>query len=163
MLFDFVRHSPRAVRIAAIAVVVSSSLALASPTDETITVHVDQAKLVKFPPNIATIVVGNPSIADVTLQSGGLVIVTGKGYGATNIVAMDRVGTIVLDRQIEVGGPTDRVVTMYRGVERESYSCTPICQRRVTLGDTETYFKSTMDQAGALSGQVQSAVTSKIQ
>jgi hypothetical protein len=29
----------------------------------------------------------------------------------------------------------------------------PICQRRVTLGDGETYFKSAIDQAGSLSSQ----------
>ena len=52
-----------------------------------------------------------------------------------------------------VEGPTDQLATVYRGVERESYSCLPICQRRITLGDGETYFKSTMDQAGTLSGQ----------
>jgi Flp pilus assembly secretin CpaC len=98
-------------------------------------------------------VVGNPLIADVTLQSGGIVVVTGKGYGATNFIAMDRGGEILVDRVIQVEGPTDQLVTVYRGVERESYSCMPICQRRVTLGDGETYFKAAMDQAGTLSNQ----------
>ena len=97
--------------------------------------------------------VGNPLIADVTLQSGGIVVVTGKGYGATNFIAMDRAGDILVDRLIQVEGPMDQVVTVYRGVDRESYSCMPICQRRVTLGDGDTYFKATMDQAGSLSGQ----------
>ena len=107
----------------------------------------------------STIVVGNPLIADVTLQSGGIVVVTGKGYGATNFIAMDRNGDVLVDRQIQVEGPTDQLVTVYRGVERESYSCMPICQRRVTLGDGETYFKSAIDQAGSLSGQAASAGT----
>ena len=99
---------------------------------------------------IATIVVGNPLIADVTLQAGGIVVVTGKGYGATNFIALDRSGEIVVDRLIQVEGPSDQLVTVYRGVERESYSCMPICQRRVTLGDGGDYFKATMDQAGSL-------------
>jgi len=102
-------------------------------------------------------VVGNPLIADVTLQSGGIIVVTGKGYGATNFIAMDRNGEVLVDRQIQVEGPTDQLVTVYRGVERESYSCMPICQRRVTLGDGETYFKSAIDQAGSLSGQAAGA------
>jgi hypothetical protein len=80
-------------------------------------------------------------------------VVTGKGYGATNFIAMDRSGEVLVDRVIQVEGPTDQVVTVYRGVERESYSCMPICQRRVTLGDGDTYFKSAIDQAGSLSGQ----------
>jgi hypothetical protein len=81
-------------------------------------------------------------------------VVTGKGYGATNFIAMDRAGEILMDRVIQVEGPTDQqLVTVYRGVERESYSCMPICQRRITLGDGETYFKAAIDQAGTLSGQ----------
>jgi Flp pilus assembly secretin CpaC len=120
-------------------------------SDDMISVSVDQAKLVRFPDKIATIVVGNPLIADVTLQPGGLVVVTGKGYGATNVIAMDRSGTVLMDRTVQVEGPTDKVITIYRGINRESYSCSPVCQRRVTLGDGEGYFKSTMEQAGALS------------
>jgi len=127
--------------------------AFAEPSGDIIAVNVDQAKLVRLPTRVATIVVGNPLIADVTLQTGGMIVVTGKGYGATNFIAMDRSGEILVDRVIQVEGPTDQLVTVYRGVERESYSCMPICQRRVTLGDGETYFKSTIDQAGALSSQ----------
>ncbi|MHC2770949.1 hypothetical protein ACVIM7_000416 [Bradyrhizobium liaoningense] len=43
------------------------------------------------------------------------------------------------------------LVTVYRGIERESYSCVPLCQRRVTLGDSDAYFNNTMSQAGSLS------------
>src|SRR6202790_4750073 len=120
-------------------------------TADVVAVNVDQAKLVKLPARIATIVVGNPLIADVTLQSGGIVVVTGKGYGATNFIAMDRAGEILVDRVIQVEGPTDQLVTIYRGVERETYSCMPICQRRVTLGDGSVYFKAAIDQASSLS------------
>src|SRR4051795_392521 len=127
--------------------------AAAGPTADTIAVNVDQAKLVKLPTRVSTIVVGNPLIADVTLQTGGILVVTGKGYGATNFIAMDRTGEVLVDRVIQVEGPTDQLVTIYRGVERESYSCMPVCQRRITLGDGENYFKATMDQAGNLSSQ----------
>jgi Pilus formation protein N terminal region len=133
------------------------ALCLAAPDPDRIAVYVDQAKLVKLPAKVSTIVVGNPLIADVTLQSGGIIVVTGKGYGATNFIAMDRNGEVLVDRQIQVEGPTDQLVTVYRGVDRESYSCMPICQRRVTLGDGDTYFRSAIDQAGSLSGQASSA------
>jgi Pilus formation protein N terminal region len=124
-----------------------------APAPEMVAVNVDQAKLVRLPGKVATIVVGNPMIADVTLQPGGIVVVTGKGYGATNFIALDRAGEIVVDRIIQVEGPTDyQLITVYRGVERESYSCMPVCQRRVTLGDGGEYFKSTLEQAGTLNG-----------
>ena len=137
----------------AAAMLLGPALATAAPDPDRIAVNVDQAKLVKLPGGIATIVVGNPLIADVTLQNGGVVVVTGKGYGATNFIALDRTGQVLVDRQIQVEGPTDQLVTVYRGVDRETYSCMPVCQRRITLGDGETYFKSTMDQAGSLSSQ----------
>jgi Flp pilus assembly secretin CpaC len=136
-----------------VGVLLGPAAAVAGTADDTVAVNVDQAKLVKLPERVSTIVVGNPLIADVTMQPGGMVVVTGKGYGATNFIAMNRAGEVLVDRVIQVQGPTDRVITVYRGVDRESYSCSPICQRRVTLGDGETYFKSTMDQAGALSSQ----------
>ena len=128
----------------------SPAASVAAPDPDKIAVNVDQAKLVRLPTGIATIVVGNPLIADVTLQNGGIVVVTGKGYGATNFIAMDRAGQVLVDRQIQVEGPTDQLVTVYRGVSRETYSCMPLCQRRVTLGDGDNYFKAAMDQAGSL-------------
>ena len=140
-------------RSLAIGILLVPASAFAAATGDTVAVNVDQAKLIKLPERVATIVVGNPLIADVTLQTGGIVVVTGKGYGATNFIAMDRTGQVLVDRLIQVEGPTDQLVTVYRGVERESYSCMPICQRRVTLGDGEGYFKSTIDQASTLSGQ----------
>jgi Flp pilus assembly secretin CpaC len=135
--------------------------AIAEPSANTVSVNVDQARLVKLPARVATIVVGNPLIADVALQSGGVLVVTGKGYGATNFIAMDRSGEVLVDRLIQVEGPTDQLITVYRGVERESYSCMPVCQRRVTLGDGDNYFKSAMDQAGNLSSQATGASAPK--
>lgn len=148
-------------RSLAAAILLWPAAGLAAPDPDRIAVYVDQAKLVKLPAKVSTIIVGNPLIADVTLQSGGIVVVTGKGYGATNFIAMDRNGDVLVDRQIQVEGPTDQLVIVYRGVERESYSCAPVCQRRVTLGDGENYFKAAIDQAGSLSSQASgSAATS---
>jgi len=164
MSFSSQRPRLRAIfgfRSLAIGILLWPVAAFAEPTADTIAVNVDQAKLVKLPSRVATIVVGNPLIADVTLQTGGVVVVTGKGYGATNFIAMDRSGEILVDRVIQVEGPTDQLVTVYRGIDRESYSCMPICQRRVTLGDGESYFKSAMDQAGTLSSQASGNAAAK--
>jgi Flp pilus assembly secretin CpaC len=148
---ELLRRHARVCLLVAAAVLASPAAGLAESTADTIAVNVDQAKLVRLPGKVATIVVGNPLIADVTLQPGGMIVVTGKGYGATNFIALDRGGEILVDRQIQVEGPRDRLVTVYRGVERESYSCMPICQRRVTLGDSDNFFNTTMSQAGTLS------------
>lgn len=132
------------------------AVAMAGPND-VIGVNVDQATLFKIPGKVATIVIGNPMIADVTLQPGGIIVVTGKGYGSTNFIAMDRSGEVMVDRQIEVVGPKEKVVTVHRGLERETYSCTPMCEPRVTLGDGDKFLKSSIDQVNTLNNQGASA------
>jgi Flp pilus assembly secretin CpaC len=115
---------------------------------ETMDVALDQATLMKLPDKVSTIVVGNPMIADVAIQSGGLVVVTGKGFGATNLIALDRTGTVLMERSIVVSGPRGRdAVQVYRGVQRETYSCTPNCERRITLGDSADFFTAITQQA----------------
>jgi Flp pilus assembly secretin CpaC len=126
-----------------------------------IDVILDQAKLVKLPERIATIVIGNPLIADATVQTGGLMVITGKGYGRTNLIALDRAGAVLLEKTVEVRGPRAGIVVVYRGVERESYSCTPYCDRRITLGDSLPYFDGTIAQSSTRNGQAQAAAPSK--
>ncbi len=42
-----------------------------------ISVSVDEAKIMKLPDRVATIVIGNPLIADAALQGGGNLVLTG--------------------------------------------------------------------------------------
>jgi putative type II/III system pilus formation protein len=152
-------HASLGFRSLAIGILLYPAVAIAEPVTDIVAVNVDQSKLVRLPggAGVATIVVGNPLIADVTL-TGGFIVVTGKGYGATNFIALDRSGAVMVDRFIQVEGPpTEQLVTIYRGSERESWSCKPICQQRVTLGDGEQYFKSAMDQASTLSSHATAA------
>ena len=133
--------------------------AAASAAD--VSVVLDQAKLVKLPEQVATVVVGNPLIADATVQAGGLVVVTGKGYGFTNILALDRAGSVLMEKSVEVRGRDADVVVVYRGVDRESYSCTPICERSITLGDNPAYFNAVLGQTGLRNSQAQAAGAAK--
>ena len=64
----------------------------------------------KLPDRVATIVIGNPLIADATLQSGGILVLTGKGYGSTNLLALDRAGKVVMDKTVRVTGPRRRPI-----------------------------------------------------
>ena len=120
-----------------------------------VTAILDEATLMRLPNRVAMVVIGNPLIADASIQPGGLMVITGKGYGTTNLIVLDRNGTVLMEKSIEVRGPRDNLVVLYRGVERESYSCTPDCERRITLGDSNTYFEAVINQTGSRSGQAQ--------
>ena len=107
---------------------------------ETVDVQVDRAKVIKVPTGAATIVIGNPIIAEVTLlKSTGSAVVTGKGYGTTNIITLDATGRQIDDSIVRVTPPTGLVVVQ-RGLDRQSYSCHPVCMPTVQLGDQAGYF-----------------------
>lgn len=124
----------------------------AAAAGEELPVTMDQAQLLKLPEKVSTIVIGNPLIADVAVQSGGLLVVTGKGYGSTNMIVLDRAGTVLMERQIVVRAADAHTVAVYRGVDRETFSCTPDCERRITLGDSADAFTKTMTQSTARTG-----------
>ena len=126
---------------------------------ETLVVRVDEAKISRLPDRVSTIVVGNPLIADVSLQQGGLMVLTGKGYGVTNLIALDRGGNVLSEQNIQVKGPNENIVVVYRGMERESYSCTPNCERSATLGDTPAFFEASINQASSRAARAQGAGT----
>ena len=134
-------------------------VALAAPVmaAERIVVILDHARVIKLPDRASTVVVGDPLIADLSVQPGGIAVVTGKGYGATNFIVMDRSGTVLMEKNVEVTGPTDKTVVVYRGVNQETYSCTPLCERRMTLGDFPDFFDKTLTQITARNAQAASA------
>src|SRR5438477_10999912 len=148
------RVKARMAKRARVALLAATVLLLPAPARaaETLKVVLDQATLMKLPEKVSTIVVGNPLIADVAVQSGGLIVVTGKGFGTTNLIALDRAGVVLMERSIVVRGPGGPTVQVYRGANRETYSCTPDCERRITLGDSVDYFSATIGQSDARNG-----------
>jgi hypothetical protein len=140
-------------RAAAILVALTTAMggeAAAAPANgqPPLTVMIDHAKVVKLPERTQTVIVGNPIIADVTVQRNGIMVVTGKSYGVTNLIALDGTGILLSESLISVQAPTESLVTVQRGLERESYSCTPSCQPSLLLGDATKYFGEVGGQAG---------------
>jgi hypothetical protein len=93
------------------------------------------------------VIVGNPIIADVTVQRNGVLVLTGKSYGVTNLIALDGAGQLLAESMISVQAPSESVVVVQRGLDRESYSCTPHCQPSILLGDANKFFGETSAQA----------------
>ncbi len=129
------------------------SLGLAEPShaeqtgSETISILLDQAKLVKLPSGADTIVIGNPSIADVTVQKNGVMVITGRSAGRTNFIALDQAGAIISESMLMVSVPTDGKLLVQRGLDRNTYDCSPACLPTVSLGDDEKHFSLSVNQA----------------
>jgi Flp pilus assembly secretin CpaC len=131
----------RAIAAAAIAAVSALAAAPAQAADDLI-VKYDQSKLVRLQKPAAEIIVGNPSIADVAVQSGNLLVVTGKTFGITNIIVLDAERNVIQDQRVLVQRDEGKVVNLVRGTDRQSYNCTPQCNPSITIGDEQKYFEA---------------------
>lgn len=134
-------------RAASIAAATLSVLALstAGASAQDLIVKYDQASIVRLSRPAVEIIVGNPSIADVSVQSGSSLVITGKAFGVTNIIAIDAQGQVIRDQRVMVRTDEERMVGLTKGGLRQSYSCTPICQPTLTIGDEDMYFKKVQD------------------
>jgi Flp pilus assembly secretin CpaC len=116
---------------------------------ETVIVNLDHARIIRLPEKTQTVIVGNPIIADVVVQKNGIMVVTAKGFGETNLIALDATGNMLAESKIIVKAARDSVVTVQRGMERESYACAPACQPAIQLGDNQKFFAETGGQTTA--------------
>jgi len=119
---------------------------------DSIVVQTDHAQVLKLPPRATTIIIGNPMIADVSVQKNGSMVVTGKSFGTTNLIAQDSSGAVIGESLIRVEAATEGVVVVQRGMERETYSCQPRCQPTLALGDIGRHFDVIGGQATARNG-----------
>jgi len=141
----FPRASRQAVTAAVAGLALLGTAALCpAAADDIIDAQVDQAKIVQLPEHTATVIIGNPIVADVTLLKGTTkAILTGKGFGETNFIALDREGNSLGESIIRVKGTAFRGLIVQRGPDRESYTCAPRCLPTVNLGDTPGFMTAT--------------------
>ncbi len=125
----------------AVALIAAASAMAAGPVEaEDLIVKYDQSQLLRLPRPAAEIIIGNPAIADISVQAGNLLVITGKTFGITNIIALDADRNVIQDQRILVKRDEGKVVNLQRGTERQSYNCTPQCNPSITIGDEQKYF-----------------------
>jgi Flp pilus assembly secretin CpaC len=112
-------------------------------------VRYDQSQLIRLPRPVSEVIIGNPSIADVTVQGGNLLVVTGKMFGVTNIIALDAQRNVIQDQRVVVEQDDRRTVVLYKGAERETHTCSPTCSPAIIVGDNSKYFEGVAKAAQA--------------
>jgi hypothetical protein len=128
-----------------------------------IIVTYDQSQLLTLPRPAAEIIIGNPLIADVSVQSGNLLVVTGKSFGITNIIILDAKRDVIFEKRLLVKREEARVLNLQRGTLRQTYNCTPQCNPTVTVGDEQAYFDAIARAAEKKNGMSEKAADSGIQ
>lgn len=117
------------------------TLATPAHADDLI-VRYDQSQLLRLPRPVSEVIIGNPSIADVAVQGGNLLVVTGKTFGVTNIIALDQQRNVIQDQRVIVQRDEARVVNLHKGSQRFSYTCSPNCTPTITIGDDAGFFET---------------------
>jgi len=103
------------------------SLPVTTPAD--LPVAAGQASYVNLGGAVRDIVVGDPSIADVSLVNDRTLVVLGKRPGVTTLLAFGSGGRALADRQIVVSENGGGAVTVYRGASASNYACAVQCTR----------------------------------
>jgi Flp pilus assembly secretin CpaC len=136
----------------AVAFVLAAGASPARADTDVIAVILDQAKIARLPQGAATLIVGNPMIADVTmLKNNNTMVITGKGFGQTNLIAIDASGSLIEEQQIRVL-PSKTLVVLQSGASRMSYACSPDCMPTVQLGDDDKIFTEAGTQISTRNG-----------
>lgn len=124
-------------------------------------VTLNQVTMVKLEEQISDALIGNPAIADITIQNSSTFIITGKSYGRTNIILLNKAGDKIFNKWVHVDDDTRNVVRIQRGGARLSYTCTPNCQPTPTLGDDPAYLKSLSKNLQVKMKSIDSAINSE--
>ena len=74
--------------LTAVALILALSPAPSLAQSSALNVQVDRSQRVQLRGPVASVIVGNPLIADVTVVNSNTLFVTGKGYGVTEVVAV---------------------------------------------------------------------------
>ena len=107
---------------------VAATACPAVAAEQGIEVVMNQAKIVKLTRDATTIVIGNPEIVDATVQDARTIVLTGKGFGVTNLVILDAEGAPVVDESVYVSRSDDMTLRIYRRASVQTLSCTPYCE-----------------------------------
>ena len=118
----------------------------------------DHMRRVRLERPAGTILVGNPTIADVTVLGKDTIFVSARSIGSTNIIALDENNNEIRTFEVFVREPkTKRVVLRNAGLA-ENYQCAPDCLRALTQSDSPAAHGSALGVVSADIGLDQTAI-----
>ena len=115
---------------------------VASAQDGALNVEIDRSTRVQLR-GAASIIVGNSQIADVSLVDANTKFIVGKGYGVTEVVAVDGVGRTLFKREIVVTGGSTGSVRVWRGAQATEMACGASCTPSVRSSSSSAAAAST--------------------
>jgi len=129
----------------AVLVALLAAFSPAAQAGQPLTIEIDQSQLIILPSAPGSIVIGNPSIADATVEGTNLYM-HGRSFGTTNFMILDMNGQQLGAFDVSVSHNTANAMTMFKGGTRYSYSCAPNCESEFQIGDGGVYSENIASQ-----------------
>ncbi|MCP5085109.1 MAG: hypothetical protein GY948_25785 [Alphaproteobacteria bacterium] len=143
---NFVRNTLVSLGLFGCLALASLGTATSAQAGADVKVPVDQARIVELAGDPGTVIVGNPTIADVTLRNGNLMIIQGKAYGETNIIVLSPDGEQIANMDVIVQTRNKNALSIYSSAGRRSFRCHPFCEGEVNTGDNKAFFEQIAEQ-----------------
>lgn len=125
-------HRPfRFLPVAGVALALTAAPLAATAQSRPVNVQIDHSTRVQLRAPAGSVIVGNPRIADVTVVDANTLFITGKGYGVTDIVAVDPIGRTLFQGQVVVSAGSTGSVRVWRGAEATEMACGASCSPSV--------------------------------
>lgn len=110
--------------MAAAAIAAPAAPALAAPSTN---VAIDHTTRINLRSPAASVIVGNPAVADVTVVDERTLFLSGRGYGVTEVTVLDPLGRTIWSSEVVVTAPTEGSVSIYRGSQVTEMACAQSC------------------------------------
>jgi uncharacterized Zn-binding protein involved in type VI secretion len=118
---------------------------------EPIIIQEDRTQIISVSAEPGTVVIGNPSIADVSVN-GKQVFLHGHAFGETNLIILDTGGREIANFDITVSHNSNHSLAIYKAGNRFSYTCAPLCEVAMEPGDQGDYIEKVIGVNGSKSG-----------
>ena len=105
------------------------------------TVEINKTSVLRLPSPASAVVIGNPKIADISVHSSDTLLLSGRGFGTTNILAFDEFGQTIMDAEIQVHAPQTSTAIRVNSIGDgfKTYSCNPHCLPAPIIGDSGAF------------------------
>lgn len=104
----------------------------ADPSQRQFEIVLHQSVEIAIPHNVSAVVLANPEIADILLQSAASLVVSGKKVGITNLLLRDREQRTIADIELHIVPSEARAISVFNGSNRTDYSCLGSCQKTLS-------------------------------
>lgn len=145
-----------------LAVLMAGMAISAASASDVVSVTWRKAQIMSFGSGVSGIIIGDPSVIDVTVEASGQIVVFGKVPGETNMMVIGADNTVLFDAPVVVMPEDDRQVSIISvgadTISERSWTCLSRCVQ--VLGPGGTKYSSVKPAGG---GTIGSQIDANIQ